>query len=818
MVVPILGISWEMSDKIITYMKNPYFYIFSVSVFISVPATIWVFPDFEDLHTTILSTFSFTESLWAGEYPFWNAYLGFGTPLPLSNSLFPHPLSVFFWPETLWFMFGMFIFVQIFIATSCIYLSIRRMGAATFPAGIGAVSYAMCAATTYPIFIKFIPVYVLSWTLIPCIIYLIILISEEKYWSLSSFFKSLLLGAITGLFLLTGHIGTTSGFSVPVILFSAVIVVKNPRILPFLLFASLVALIISVDKLYLLWTEVQLSISVIPEQARVIVNEDFGYFSFWSLFYKPFVPTFSLTEFILRNVRFGGVSEPIWRELLFFGPPFVVLALTATVIRYRIRLWYWAILSVVVFSLAMMFVPISVYEYQRVITGNIFFVPNFILFSILLASLTLDEISRRKQGRTRLFYQFIGVLQVACLILGVLPNMVAGVKVAWWLGHVEVLQGAKPYADYLKANRSFVTSRVYLSPDVESHGPRSIANWAGEANNVLSILKVAQLQGYFKPTAMEAFEPDNNLGASQVHGSANVLLNKGLLDAFGVEFILCFEDEKWAPGLQVIQGLSPELNYVSSGGKKLLLLRNPDALPLAYALDKEASDIDLPIRLNCGHNGLMCRDYSDVVGTSDASVVDEISVTPAGKIRITLTKRETETVLLVTQLYRDGWSGMTDTGVPLEIQQAFGGFLEVKVPASTREIEISYKPELRMLLVAVQNFFWFGGVLCLVLMVFSRRIRMQLKGAFALPKEEVSEAVLGPSLVSVLSNRQAQKVTLFWFLVGFGGYALGVGAYKAMLSVAGNLIWAESVFFLIITLTFGVALQRIWKGLSAQAR
>jgi hypothetical protein len=781
--------------------------ILLASVGLALPTLVWVFPDQEELHTALFSTFYYAQAMLSGEYPMWNNLLGFGTPQPFASNFILHPAFLLFSPDRLGLALFTFFAFQVFFGSGFTYLLCRRLGANEAPSLLAAITFILCSPTIVPLFVKVMPTYALAWTLLPAILYAIIALAEDDRPALGLWFKTVALGLLIGVLVADGHAGTYANFGLSIMVFSAVAAVKRPRIILPLMGAAALGLLIAADKAYLLINEIQLSLEFAPDQGRSQFNKPLGFFSFWAAFLKPLVPDLRPEAFLYRNVRFGGATDPIWTDLIFFGPPFALTAVYTAVSRRLAFPWRRALTIAASFSLVMLLLPAAIHEPMFVSSGNIIFIAPVVLFSIPLAAVGLSKITERIGVRSALFLRGFAVLQIGCLVLGALPYVILGVAGNNHLGHGEVLAQTRPLANYLKSIASGPNARLYLSPRVEMDGPAFLANWGGEGGNAFAIWGMPQVQGYFKAAAMENFAPDNRLGESQIHGTADALVNKAMLDVLGIEFILAFEDEIRDPGLLVDAAFETEFGLRGRRGQRLVLLRNPQVWPQAVGFAQGSLDrFALPVRPTCSHGGLLCRDYSQVRDSRLMAADIRIAFSDAGDAVIHLDARHPALSLLVTQAYRPGWRATADNGAELPVWRALEGYLTIDVAADVSRIDLSYAPPTRVKLAIMQAFLLAASLGFLGVMVVLRR------RSIVAPESSIEPAA-GPEAINFTAlwrqPQWRQRIKRLG-LVALLAYGLAFVSYRALSWLSVGEISAEIVFYAGFLLPVAVAVRKLW--------
>jgi hypothetical protein len=183
----------------------------------------------------------------------------------------------------------------------------------------------------------------------------------------------------------------------------------------------------------------------------------------------------------------------------------------------------------------------------------------------------------------------------------------------------------------------------------------------------------------------------------QVAASPRVLLDKPLLDVLGIRFLVADPEEK------VAQGLEPALRlpYSSKERPPLVLYVNPGAWPDAVVLAPEAKEYSLPLLPDCGHEALMCRDFSGLAAMRLPGESVEARWEPGGDLELSLPPAPRPRLVLVNQAYRQGWrAGWRGSGGQgqTEVFVLAGGLTGLEVPPGAELVRLEFRPAPRLLL------------------------------------------------------------------------------------------------------------------------
>ena len=565
---------------------------------------------------------------------------------------------------------------------------------------IGSITFIFCSPTTSLIFVKVVPIQFLAWCLLPIILYILIkfIIAFQNSKS-SLLFYSILLCVIIILLIKWSHTATIVSYGMAFLIFLIPIVLKAPAILKPLFLIFVLCFAFSLDKFYILLTELLISQENQTNISRTIQYTDFDCFSLWSVFLKPFVPITSKVEFIVRNVTFGDATDPFFTKVIFFGPPYAVLTLYGIFSKKVQFKFKSSLVSVICASFVMMFMPFQFHEFLILPSANFLWKDSLILFSIIIGSITLGSILKIYNKKKYLLFASLSLLQCATLILGTSTYIIHGIKFNR-LGHQDLIESSKKISDFIEKKRLLPNSLTAITYAVEKKGPQGIRGWAGEMNNSLAIWKTPLLNGYLKFFDMNRVSENTRLGTSQIRGLKPKQINQNMLNILGIEFLFLSNNEFNSDEIVELEGIQKVID-----SPNIKLYQNTKVWDKINFFDKGfLKNVSKKKKNHCGNNDLFCYDFSEVHSSRFKFANIKISSTRLGKYEVIIDPLNDEKSGLLTESFRDEWEGAAD-GKKINLYRTLNNFIGFDIPPNTRVIKLEYKPKLRILFSIMQNIF-----------------------------------------------------------------------------------------------------------------
>jgi hypothetical protein len=356
----------------------------------------------------------------------------------------------------------------------------------------------------------------------------------------------------------------------------------------------------------------------------------------------------------------------------YFGAPLLVLAIGALVVRNLGIRRRWGIGAAFVASLAMLFAPHLAGEGAG--SGAYAFRDPIALFGIVLGSQMLDAIA----GRRPRIAIAIGVAQMALLVAGAAPFVYYASRSSDDRRAVGPMPVMRTLGDWAVQ----VPGRWYVAPVLDARIRQGNFFDDGLFHDTWLYRGLPVVNGKFKGLSADTLFPSGSLPIGRIEGDEATVGHEPGLDVLGVGVVLATGDEPVAPSLE-------EVARVPVTGAEVRVLRNRGAWPGAAFVDPGVLAKPLPDLDNCRQRGLLCHDFSGVVGATHDT-------------RVTLTRRHgTLTAvfapadgprhLLVSEMYRPGWQARGG-GSSLAVAPAWEGLIAVDVPAGVREVTLRYRP------------------------------------------------------------------------------------------------------------------------------
>ena len=636
-----------------------------------IPTWLVLPPDDENLSKEIVSTVFQSKEIFSGRYPFWDPWIGFGTPQPPTQTLIFHPFLVLVELLPLGVAIGAFYQLQMWIGILSVWAVARHFGIRRLVAGLGVITYALCSMTIVYL-TNFWPVNYVDWTLAPLLLLLLLKLLDAGSRSARATF-AIGIGLCAGFMVLDGHVASLVEYALPFLAFLA-FRFRDVRQRWLWFAASLtVAALAAASQVY----------DIALESSQAVTgrnNQQIVSMSFWRLFMYPISAPFHEGNAV--------------RELAIGGPFFV---LTAIGLLYPLRHRYAnGLRAGVVVSFVFWFVPV---RWTSIRGGNFFSAAPFTIFAIFLAGLTLQALWKRFPG-WRIALVTAGLLQVLGLVAGYYPFYRDGVsQAATYLrgspsstSLKESLKNQPIYA-FFERQPGISRTRVYLAPGADHRMFRKTADYKFEGWWLHGLRLV---NGLFKGVDMHEIAPAHVYLRGEIRGDARVSGSALTLDALNIGYVLGTPADHVASSLTRIATFQLERPRAT-----IVAYRNAGAWPDAVVLQPAAKRLGvLPRRPGCSTPGLLCADFAPVAALRlpgqvrhEKWVGDDLSVDLAGSAR--------PQVLMLTQLYRPGWEATLSNGRTVSGYRLFGGFTGFDLPPNVDAARISFQPTGRIALTSL---------------------------------------------------------------------------------------------------------------------
>jgi len=663
--------------------------LLSFGTLLLIPTWLVLPPDDEGLWKEISPTVFQSRELFSGHYPFWNPWVGFGVPQPLSQSLIFHPFIVFIQLLPLGAAIGAFYQLQIWIGLFAVWAVARRLSVGRWLSAVCVVTYAL-SSPTINYLTNFWPNVLVEWTLAPLLLlFLLKLFDADDRLSRATF--AVASGLCAALMLLDGHGGVLPDYAIGFLAFLVGSLPRVRKLWPWLLVSVAVFALAGTSKVYDIWLETSRSVAA---RGQDVLPMDWG-----RLFLYPFIREHE------RAIALGG--------------PFVVLGLVGFFYRGVTGRYVNGLRVGAAISFALRFVPVDVLTIR---SANYFAADPFILFTIFLAALTAQTLWRRFPY-IRVGLAAVALLQVYVLVDGFSPFYRAQLdRVAEYnRGQPVSLKDSlknQPIYKFIEGQPAIRDTRIYIrsgklfgesSPDQPQ--AYKFAGWW------LHDLRLAN--GLFKGIELNEFAPaDSKL---QGHITDERLVRSALaLDVFNIGYVVARWNRAVAPSLERMKTFTDARRGLPSK-HSVVAYRNRHAWPDAVVLEPKAKALQrLPRRAGCPESGLLCANFTAVKALRMAHEVRGERWKDVNLV-VDLVPRSERRVLMVSQLYRPGWRAQLSNGHTVRGYRLLGGLTGFDLPPGTSSATVSFHPTDRIVLTAVTWVTVLLGLLFVVTAPLARR-------------------------------------------------------------------------------------------------
>jgi hypothetical protein len=647
-----------------------------------IPTWLVLPPDDENLFKEILSTVFQSQQIFSGRYPFWDPWVAFGVPEPLSQTLVFHPFVVLVDLLPLGVAIASLYQLQVWIGIVSVWAVARHFGIRHWIAALCVLTYAL-SSTMLVYLTNFWPVNLVDWTLAPLLVLLLLKLFDAATRSACAAY-AIGTGLCAALMVLDGHLGWLSDYAVPYLAFLAAQFRQVQRVWRWLALSLAVFGLAAASHVYDIALETSHAATARNNQETVAMS--------------------------VRRLILYPISSPhngtATRALAIGGPFFL---LTALGLVYPLRHRYAnGLRAGVVVSFAFWFVPL---HWAAFLSTNYAAGAPFTIFAVFLAGLTLQALWKRMPG-WRLVLATVALLQVIALTAGYYPYYRDGISQAatYLRGNpsshsLKLALDNQPIYAFFERQPGINRTRIYLAPGADSRLFFKAADYKfpGWALHGLRLVN-----GFFKGIDMHEIAPARLYLRGEIRGDPRVSRSQLTLDALNIGYVLATPTDHVAPLLRRITTF-----HLEHPRATIIAYRNPGAWPDAVVLDPQAKQIGLlPRRQGCSTPGLLCADFDPIARLRSPDAV-RYEHWDGTDLSVQLTPVAKPSILMITQLYRPGWQAELSNGRTLGGYNLFSGFTGFDLPPGVDSARVSYHPTTR---IALTSLTWATIVLGLIAM------------------------------------------------------------------------------------------------------
>jgi len=627
-------------------------------------------PDDEEYRISILTTLLHARALLAGTWMFWTSELGFGMPHPLGQSFVWHPLMPLLAAMRPDHWVVLLLLTHVAAGAAGMMHLGRLLALRPLVAATATATFLLASTTQNFLLTDFWPSAFFGWTLMPWVLGAMVRLlrataSRERRRAAA------LLALFAGLALANGHPGYMLVYGVPVATFLAAgarPALDRPGawLLAIVLVLGLVA-----PLLVHLGPEVA---RFAPGLGRISYDNPIRLAGLWDLFVRPLPFVDGAGEWSRMMVDRGA-------RIAFFGLPFSWLAVAGALVGRWRRGAYPGLVPAFVVSLALLATPGL--SRLQVLPATALFRDPMILFGTLLAAGILNRLWT--EGRSRLVGVLIA-LQIGTLAAAAWPFVAMTLDP---LRRQPALASVTPgpIVTWLSREIAGRPGRLYYSTDVDRMMNAGQLFQQGLWRLTPAFHGLRVINGSYKGISQDEFSPDPLLPYSNIESVPPLQLSAASMATVGISHVLARVGEPIASELSRVSELT------TADGVQLVLYENPGvtgAVVLPRAIVAEPT----PLLDQCPHTRLLCRDFSRVWSSRDASAKPQLSGRD-GRLSVEIARTAAQATLVVGELYRREWTASA-AGRALTVRPAFGGLLAVDLPEDATQVALVYRPRLRM--------------------------------------------------------------------------------------------------------------------------
>lgn len=611
-------------------------------------------PDEDEVGTSVLMTILQVQAIAHGAPPVWSSRLAFGVPLPGSQTLLLHPLSpllAFIDPGAAIVWIDL---LHVVVGACGFWWLCRTLKLSTLTTGVCAATFLLSSPSlTYTLTDEW-PTYFVAWTLAPIALALMWRMIEPHGGRLRD---ALALGTVVGLMLADGHLGHAPF----VIATLAAASVATPRQLRARAgwFALAAGLAIAIGGHHI-WTATAEYLRF-PSTLGRPGDERLGLADVADLLFRPLTPS-------SRGMH-----------LVFFGGPFALLSALAIVRRdcaHPSRRFLVAGIAVA----AGLLVAASIRRFPALSQTYLLRDPA-IVCAIPLAGIALDRLRATSASR---YVGAIVTLQLAAIFGGAWPFVARNIAAESVFQQSGADQPARALVDELATLSRNAPGRIYFTPEATRlwYESATIGRPVYWKTRLVQSGGMIVNGGAVKGVALEPLAPASARPYGDLDHDPQIGLLASSLIALGIRYVVATHGETLSP---VLEHVTPPDPFPGS----LQLWRNPRAWPGARFVDP--ASLPPPLIAGCPHARLLCRDFEALVATAERA--DPRVGYGEGELTIELDAANRTRTLLVTEMYREGWTASASPGnTPLHVGAVADALIELKVPPGARSVKLKRRP------------------------------------------------------------------------------------------------------------------------------
>ena len=609
--------------------------------------------DLEEFFTGVASTRIAVGALLEGSLPFWTADMALGLPQPLRFHFVTHPLAPLCAVADCHQVLRLIASLHVLAGALVTALLVHRLTGRVAAAAAAGATLIGASSTIQPTLVDDWPITAINEASLPLLVLAVTgLVSagrpRAKYrWALA-------LGGLAGLLL-------SMSFPVVVLLLTAVVALARPSLVTanwrWVFLAAAIAIAIGAGQIYHLFDQVE---AASPATIRSDHEEPPLAVTLWSTFVRPFAPS----------------DTTSWRTV-FFGPPFALAAVLASLLARDPRLWPFRI----GFFASVLGLVLPEWVLFDLITTRWAYRTGVIFFGIVLAAWAVHRIAERG-GLARLGAAGTLAMQCLAVTLAAWPawRPVAAAALTPGAQGERRLATTGDLAVRLAAihrrapGRFMFTERAYAAMR-----ELRLARF-GLAPNQLPMLGVPTLNVVAYGLSLDALFPNTALLVGNTPPSDAAAASAAYRRTLGIRYLVSTADEPVPGDLEPIASFDPGLR----------VLEERDAWPEGFFVSRLPAN-PVPRLPGCPHDGYLCADVGQYALGRIAG--EPLSIEPhADGVTLRFAPRDVVRSILLTYWWQPAWHV---TSGRARVSRAAEQLTGVTVEPGESEVRLRYFPPLR---------------------------------------------------------------------------------------------------------------------------
>lgn len=229
-----------------------------------------------------------------------------------------------------------------------------------------------------------------------------------------------------------------------------------------------------------------------------------------------------------------------------------------------------------------------------------------------------------------------------------------------------------------------------------------------------TFLGVTPFTAWIKSVSMDLIGKSLSLGHGFIPGDLSILLNREMINVFGINLILINSKDFESEIIASLMGRFTHFGQYETASGTVHLLKNPDAWPDAFMMSTDVMSVQA-IQRSCVYPGAICSDFS---GWQKHLLSDKVKISGEnGAYSVQVEASPTPRLFVTSKLYRPEWEVKSEMRA-LQVVKVGEALIGVIVPPYLENFTLTFRPAMRLVLRGVSLF----ALVLLVLLILGYRL------------------------------------------------------------------------------------------------